>query len=138
MPHSTEDEPYLNIGFTIREIPEGGYGLDVPLSFSGVAAHVESQIERSSEGDLSGMADRRVVKLRMKMGDGKVLTIKPALAPANLRKRFFWLRGVRFFDFFFQAPGKPQLLTAFDRKGHMVGRGKIVEGHIFELVSPRK
>lgn len=133
LPHSTEDKPYLNVDFTMDAIPYGGYGMSVPLSFSGGFAHAESQIERSSEGDLSGIADRRVVELKMKMGNGKVLTVEPALAPARLRKRFFWLREVRFFDFFFRAPGKPRLLTAFDRDGHMLGRGKIHQGFFFSF-----
>jgi hypothetical protein len=134
LPHSTEDKPYLDVGFTMDAIPYGGGGaMIVPLAFSGVAAHAESQIERTSEGDLSGIADRPVVELKMKMGNGRVLTVKPTLAPARLRKRFFWLRGVRFFDFFFPAPGKPRLLTAFDRDGHMLGRGKIRQGFFFNL-----
>src|ERR1043165_4108822 len=76
LPHSTEDKPYLSVGFTMDAVPYGGGGsMTVPLAISGVAAHAESQIERSSEGVLSGIADRSVVELKMKMGNGKVLIV---------------------------------------------------------------
>jgi hypothetical protein len=130
----TEDRPYLTTEFTTGDPHDGGgYGMAVPLNFSGVSATADGEIEGYSEGGVSGVADRPVVKLKMKMSNGKVLAIEPVLAAARLRKRFFWLRGVRFFDFFFPASGKPRLLTAFDREGHILGRAKMESGHFFNL-----
>lgn len=133
--HSTEDKPYLVVDFTTGDPQDGGgYGLAVPFKYSGVDAAADGDLEQYSEGVLSGIADRRVVKLKMKMGNGRVLTVEPALAPARLRQRFFWLRRVRFFFSFFPVSGKPRLLTAFDPDGHMLGRGKVQHGHFFDLI----
>jgi hypothetical protein len=100
-----------------------GLSLPLPSAFD-FTANGGSEIDRYPESDLSGITRRRVANLVVKMSEGESLTIHPALAPPRLRKRFDWLRGLRFFDTFFPAGQEPQLVTAFDRGGKMLARHK--------------
>lgn len=84
------------------------------------------------ERDLSGVTATRAVELKLKMSNGRVLTVEPTLPPRSLRKRLTWLRGLRFFDVFFPAVQKVEAVTAFDRSGHVLGHGKSQRG-IFSI-----
>lgn len=112
--------PYLLVHFSIGD-PEGeaGYFTSLPLPVPGTffTASPGSEIDEYPESDLSGVTGTRVAELRVRMDDGTVLTVNPALAPAPLRQRFPWLRQARFYDLFFPAEEEPQRVTAFDRSG---------------------
>jgi hypothetical protein len=56
------------------------------------------------------------------MSEGPPLTFETQLAPAALRKRFHWLRGVRFFDQFYPAGIEPTEISAYDRAGQLLDR----------------
>lgn len=80
------------------------------------------------ERDISGVTATRAVELKVKMSDGKVLTVEPALPPRALRQRLTWLRGLRFFDAFFPVSQRVKAVTAFDRSGRVLGNGKSHRG----------
>ena len=82
--------------------------------------------EEDPERDISGMVAVRAVELQVEMNEGKVLIITPDLPPRSLRRRFDWLHGLRFFDVFFSASQRPELVTAFDQSGHVLGRSKAI------------
>lgn len=119
-------EEQLLIHFLVGK-PEGenGYFLGMPLSVAPkvvLAARSGTGGEEDPEGDISGMAAAKAVELQVKMNDGEVLAVEPALPPRSLRKRFPWLHGLRFFDAFFPASEEPMLVTAFDQSGQVLGR----------------
>ncbi len=94
-------------------------------------ANAGSEIDSYPESDLSGIASKRVATLVVAMTSGDSLTIHPSLAPRHLRKRFPWLRGLRFFDVFFPADREPRLVTAFDRSGQVLARHEFDRGAFF-------
>jgi hypothetical protein len=88
-------------------------GLPLPLPTAFVfTANVGNEIDRYPEGDLNWVARHRIWSLLMEMSDGESLTVQPTLAPPHLRKRFPWLRGIRFYDVFFPASQEPRLITS--------------------------
>jgi hypothetical protein len=55
------------------------------------------------------------------MSDGTKLSIAPQPAPDRLRRRYAWLRGLRFFDQFFVEGAATMRATAYDALGNPLG-----------------
>ncbi|MGN6663869.1 MAG: hypothetical protein ACTHK6_06665 [Solirubrobacterales bacterium] len=122
------------LSFSIGHAAGGGAFTDLPLPFPqtlNFTAGGGSDIDDHSESDLNGVAAARTVKLQLKMDDGEVLVVDPTLPPYALRQRFPWLKGMRFFAIFFPDTERPKLVTAFDSRGHMLGRSKSHGGFLF-------
>jgi len=120
---SFEMEPpaYYDVGYdTTLSSP-------VPKSFV-FTADTGEDLDPYPESDLSGVTDRRVRTLSVKMSAGQPLVIQPRLAPASIRTRFKWLRGLRFFDQFYAAGPLPEVATASDASGHQLARIKSNRG----------
>jgi hypothetical protein len=56
------------------------------------------------------------------MNDGSSLEIETQKAPAGLRERFPWLRGLVFFDQFYPADVEPESISAYGRDGRLLSR----------------
>jgi hypothetical protein len=115
---------FFSIGRT-GELNEAGYFSSFPLLiFRGFVLNATSgsQIDSFPEADTSGYVSRRAVKLVATMSEGPPLEFETQLAPAALRKRFPWLRGVRFFDQFYPDGIEPTELSAYDRAGRLLER----------------
>jgi hypothetical protein len=98
-------------------------GLPLPVASRFVFTAVSgSGLDPFREADLSGVAARRVEVLVVRMSSGPSLRIPPAPAPWRLRKRFDWLRGLRFFDAFFAEELDPVEVTALDGRGRVLTR----------------
>jgi len=119
---------YATLFFSIGrpgELNEAGYFSTFPLLiFRGFVLHATSgsQIDSFPEADTSGYVSRRAVKLVATMSEGPPLELETQLAPAALRKRFPWLRAVRFFDQFYPDGIEPTALSAYDRAGQLLER----------------
>lgn len=103
-----------------------GYS-DLPLPFSqrfGFNVEGERNSDKYSENVLYGVASSGTAELQVKMSDNDVVALKPTQAPSSIRQRFPWLKGMRFFAIFFPTVESPKLVTAFDHKGHIIGRSK--------------
>ncbi|MGZ6617575.1 MAG: hypothetical protein ACXVFQ_24510 [Solirubrobacteraceae bacterium] len=72
----------------------------------------------SNEDEIDGVALRTTVRLKLYYRKGKPRTTRTVLAPAAERRRFHYLRGLRFFVYFFVDPhGLPQRVCGFDARG---------------------
>ena len=74
------------------------------------------------EGDVSGFARPRAVRLVVKMSAGPPIEIKTQRPPTSLRNRFPWLRGLVFFDQFYPADVEPVAIAAYGRDGRLLSR----------------
>jgi hypothetical protein len=55
------------------------------------------------------------------MPGGEPVTIVPQLASPKVRKRFPVLCGLRFFDIYLSANAEPEIVTAVNQAGHVLG-----------------
>lgn len=107
-----------------------GTGLDLPIHRAFVLSAITgTEITPYPEGDLSGVAAHDVATLQVGMSDGSSLTIQPEFAPSHIRDRFPWLRGLRFFDAFFPAGPRPEVVTALNAAGSVIAHGRTNRGH---------
>jgi hypothetical protein len=81
-----------------------------------------SDLSPAEEGDISGIADKRVKTLVIRMSDDSKLSFSPTRAPKRVRKRHVWARGLRFFDEFFSSDLHPRSMKALNREGRVLGR----------------
>ena len=73
---------------------------------------------RGNEAEIDGVAFRTTVRLKLDYRTGKPRTTRTVLAPAAERRRFQYLRGLRFFVYFFvDRRGLPQRVCGFDARG---------------------
>lgn len=118
----TSNSRAVEIHFSIGkkdDYKDVGYftGLRLPLHPAFVfTANAGSEVDEFPESDLSGVTRRRVSVLVVEMSNGESLKVRPSLAPSLLRKRFKWLRGLKFFDLFFSTDTTPRMITAFDSR----------------------
>lgn len=115
---------YFSLGRPGENNEAGVYSSFPLLIFRTFVLHTTSgsQIDSFPEADTSGYASRRAVKLVATMSEGPPLVFETQLAPAALRKRFHWLRSVRFFDQFYPAGIEPTEISAYDRAGRLLDR----------------
>jgi hypothetical protein len=85
-------------------------------------ASAGSGVYPQKEGDVAGFARRRAVRLVAQMNDGSRIEIETVRPPAELEKRFPWLRGLAFFDQFYAADLEPLAINAYSRDGRLLGR----------------
>lgn len=128
-PRTKTSPPGVRVHFSIGAKDDGvGYFTSLPRRLPPAlvfTATKGSGITAYPEGDLSGVAQRKAVELVVKMSDGQILTVHPALAPPETRKRFPWLRGLRFFDAFFPSSQEPLEITALDGGGRVLARERV-------------
>ena len=111
--------------FSIGESPEGGYFSSLPRPIPKalvLTASPGSEIDDYPESDLSGLTAGRVTRLQVEMNDGQVLESEPQRAPDGVRRRFHWLRGLRFYDIFFPDTEEPVQVIARDARGRVLER----------------
>lgn len=125
-PRTKTSPPGIRVHFSIGDKDSGiGYFSSLPrrlppeLVFT---ANKGSGITDYPESDISGVTQPKAVELVVKMSDGQFLTVRPVLAPPEARKRFPWLRGLRFYDAFFPSSQEPLKVTAFDGDGRVLAR----------------
>jgi hypothetical protein len=97
------------------------FGLPIPRGFV-FHANSGSGVYPELEGDVSGYARPRAVRLVAKMSAGPPIEIETQRAPERLRERFPWLRGLVFFDQFYAAEIEPVAITAYGRDGRVLSR----------------
>jgi hypothetical protein len=115
---------YFSLGRRAEE-NEAGYYSSFPLPISRAFvfhANSGSDIDSFPESDTSGYASWRAVKMVATMSEGPSLTFETQVAPIALRKRFPWLRSLRFFDQFYPAGIEPTEISAYDRAGRLLDR----------------
>jgi hypothetical protein len=111
-------------GKTGKSIGRGylsGMPLPIPPSFT-FHANVGSGVYPELEGDASGFAQAKAVRLVARMSNGTSLEIELEKPPARLYKRFPWLRGLVFFDQFYPAGIEPTEISAYDQTGQLLDR----------------
>lgn len=123
------DSRTVDIHFDLKTpgYEDAGYftSLELPLSDRFIfTADTGSNISPYPESDLSGVASGRVHRIHVRMSEGGPLEFRPHLAPRSVRKRFPWLRELRFFDRFFANERDPLVATAYDARGNVLTRVK--------------
>lgn len=98
-----------------------GMSLPIPHAFIFHATSGDG-VYPELEGDVSGIARPRAVRLVAKMSDGSRIEIETQRPPTKLRQRFPWLRGLTFFDQFYPADVEPLAITAYGRDGRLLSR----------------
>jgi hypothetical protein len=108
---------------TASEPNDAGYfsTLGLPIGRSFVLTGTKgSGTDPQLEGDISGIASRRAVRLVATMSAGPPLEVEPQIAPSGLRKRHPWLRGLQFFDQWYPSELEVLRLTAYGRSGRVL------------------
>lgn len=96
--------------------------LPIPRGFP-FTANQGSGLSPASEGDISGIAGRRVARLEVSLTDGSTLPVELIRPPKSARERYPWLRGLSTFDRFFDGDLQARRLTAFSASGDELARG---------------
>jgi hypothetical protein len=107
------------------EYREGGYGVGFSLPISrqfAFSANSGSDFDEFTESGLSGLATSRARTLILRLTDGSTLLVHPQLAPADLRRRWPWLKVLRVFDVYFPTGARPASLAACDGRRHLIAR----------------
>jgi hypothetical protein len=109
---------------TAQEIPVGG------------RRHVEGEADgytglltaEGSEGAAFGIAGPEIVTIKAKMSDGSHLELHPIFPPQELRKKYVWMRGFRYFVQFY--PGRAHVVeySLYDESGKRTCRSPAEEG----------
>lgn len=82
-----------------------------------ISARDESE---GSERAFSGAAGVRVKTVMLTTSNGERLTIHPKLPPNRLRKRFVWLRNVRYFMRYYPTGQHAKVAKLFDSRGKLI------------------
>jgi hypothetical protein len=81
----------------------------------------------------SGVVGERVHSIVLTMSTGEHLKIRPKLPMEQLRNRFVWLQGMRYFVSFYPSGRRVRLAELFNSSGELVGTIRGQEG-AFEAV----
>lgn len=110
-------------------IPPGGH-LPRGFTFSG---HDRNE---GTERVFAGAAGVHVKSLLLTMSNRRQITIYPLLPTPTLRKRFVWLRNLRYFVQFYPTGLHIRLVTARNSKGRIVAKSGGEEGFFEGRCSP--
>ena len=91
---------------------------DYPLS------GLDSGNPEASERVFGGYVGRDAVKLRVNFTNGSTAVIEPAYPPAELRRRFVWMRGFRFFVHYYPASAPVRVVAVYDNQGSLMYRAR--------------
>jgi hypothetical protein len=98
-----------------QSIPTGKY---LPDGFT-----VKGQDQKiGSERVFAGVAGIDIKSVVLTLSGGKLVRIHPVQPPAGLRKRFIWLRNVRYFVHYYFGKRQVKVVTARNFKGRIVAR----------------
>jgi hypothetical protein len=121
------DTHQVTFGFTLgrkSEPNDAGYftGMSLPISRRFVVTGTAgSGTDPELEGDISGIASRRAIRLVATMEEGPPLEIETQIAPKVFRDRYPWLRGLEFFDQWYPSERTVKRLVAYNRAGQIIG-----------------
>lgn len=110
-------------------IPAGGH-LPSDFTISGQDAY------EGSERVFAGAAGGRVKSMTLTMSSGRHVVIRPRLPSLALRRRFVWLRNLRYFVSYYRLGSNVQEVTVRSAKGVATVRGNEVTGDegTFEMI----
>ena len=74
------------------------------------------------EGELDGATFQTVTSVRIAFAEGPPIVVPTRPAPARTRRRFAYLRQLRFFVVFFAGPRRPVSVTALSNARHVLAR----------------
>lgn len=77
-----------------------------------------------------GYAGPEVTTIKMKMSDGTSLEVHPVFPPKQLRQRFVWMRGFRYFMQFYPGGAYVTEYWLYDSDGNRVGCETYAEGEL--------
>jgi hypothetical protein len=75
-----------------------------------------------AEGELDGATFQTVTRVRIAFAAGPPIVVPTRPAPGRTRRRFAYLRQLRFFVVFFPGPRSPTSVTALNNAGHVLAR----------------
>lgn len=121
------------VAFSMPSLFGVGWGTSLVLPIHRafvMSATMGLEVTPYPESDFNGVVAHDIATLQVGMSDDSTLTIQPEFAPSQIRDRFPWLRGLRFFDEFFPAGPRPEVVTALDAAGSVIARGRMDRGHL--------
>ena len=77
-----------------------------------------------------GYAGPEVTTIKMKMSDGSSLIVHPVFPPKQLRRRFVWMRGFRYFMKYYPGGAYVTEYWLYDSAGKRVGCETYAEGEL--------
>ncbi len=112
---------------------DGGGGMIRPMPTSTHAVYVDAPGvglgTNGEEDEIDGFASRATVRLELYFRTGAPRLARTVLAPAAERRRFRYLRGLRFFVFFFIDPrGLPERVCGLDTRGRRTSCDRVLTG----------
>jgi hypothetical protein len=109
------------------EIPVGGH-TEPRADISGTVGPISREAD---EGAAFGYVGAEVTMIRLKMSDGTSVEIHPKFPPERLRKKFVWMRGIRYFVAWYPGHGYLKEDWAFNKAGTLIHRNLHAEGDFF-------
>lgn len=100
-----------------------------------VGGHLSSRFTIDAQDDIGdasrtfyGVVGARVRAISLQKTNGEILTIHPRLPPAGLRKRFVWLRDLRYFVRYYPRGPRGKVARLLDSRGRLIARVHGQEG----------
>lgn len=84
----------------------------------------------ATESGAFGYAGPEVTTIKMKMNDGSSLEVHPVFPPAELRRKYVWMRGFRYFMKFYEGGAYVTEYWLYDAAGKRVGCETYAEGEL--------
>jgi hypothetical protein len=127
--------PLLSVDFRLGN-PDIGY---MESSSSG-SAHISPSFPIDATDDpladlyeaaMYGQTGGIIARLDLQMSNGETVTVRPNWAPLRLRRRYSWLRDVRFFAFFHPVNQLVMTASLYSKDGRLIYRAHSYAGDFF-------
>ena len=82
---------------------------------------------------VSGVVGREVSTLSIATNTGAKVVVRPSVPSKSLRRRFVWLRGVKYFLYYYDAGEHVRAITLQDRAGEAIAKVSGQEGEFQRL-----
>jgi hypothetical protein len=125
----------FNIGFRFSLGFKWGSGQEIPIGghkkMTGQASGYTGILTADApESAAFGYAGPEVTTIKMKMSDGSSVKVHPVFPPEQLRRRFVWMRGFRYFMQYYPGGAYVTEYWLYDSAGKRVGCETYAEGEL--------
>jgi len=129
------DRWQFDIGFKFSFGFKWGEGQEIPIGshekMAGQASGYTGILTADApESAAFGYAGPEVTTIKMKMSDGSSLKVRPVFPPKQLRRKFVWMRGFRYFIQYYPGGAYVTEYWLYDSTGKQVGCETYAEGEL--------
>lgn len=125
---------FLKVRFSPQGIPRGswteGWGIPAGGHLPATATIGAGDYEEEDGRAVGGVVGSRVRSVVLKMSGGSTMVVHPKEPRKGLGSRFGWLRGLRYFLFFYPAGGHVKTIKLLDVNGDVIFTAHSEEGSL--------